>query len=363
MILQCFKRQFSLTLPLLSVLNVAVVGAQATPAAAPHKPGNSLLAGRALQSIDALVRPGSEMVFDAEMRRVGCAPLSAYAPNMSGRSLSDVSDAVRAQILGVIPRALGGKVIDNQVLQRSDQYVFRQVSVLSRLGGIPTFAYAMQPASSSDSRPTVILLHGSGTLPHQAFGLRLDKEGGAVTNSDSTPFIGIGLNLVHAGFNVVAPLISRLPSQREGEIPWLSVSTWGEILREKMGVGGTETFLVAEIESFIDYAISQSTPGSQVYLVGWGEGAYLASLVAGYDPRVRGLVRLESPFDRKVYRNGNGQHRDAGFAHVECVLGDPAQAAMLRGKPLMYAAARNDANEVLRAKYHSSAVVDSVRAI
>lgn len=344
------KRHLALAAALLSALGSHVSGAQLV---------------RIRGSIDSLVRRGSELGFENEVRQLGCTPLrpALGADGSWHEGLRLASAVVRAQIVGTVPSKWAGEVLERYPYVDDANYRFGRVLIGSRLGEVPTFAYVMEPSRAATQRAVVILLHGSGTLPHQAFDVRLDGEGDAVTRPDSSAFIGIGLSLVQAGFTVIAPILGRVPAQRVGELPWLSESLWGEILREKMGKGGTESFLISEVEAFIDFAIrSKLAQDDQIFVVGWNEGAYLAALTASLDPRVRGVVRLESPLNRRDFRNYAGLRRDASFAHAECVLGDVAQASLLGGKPLMYASASDDANEIVRYSYRSRAVDDSLKS-
>jgi hypothetical protein len=330
-------------------------------------PGRLTLAQRALKaaSFDSLMRLGTEAVFENQMRQIGCKPLAAGG---TGRAWAEneraAANAVRQRILGFVPVAGPGRSRDNTVYVSDTNYAFGRILIDSRLAGIPTFAYFMQSTTQNGDRPLVLLLHGSGTLPHQAFGLRLNGEGGTVTRPDSTPFIGLGLALARGGFTVIAPIIGVSPPLVKGGLPWAYTSLAGEIFRQKSSVGGSETLLLSELEAYIDYAEANGLSGNgQVYVVGWNEGAYLGTILAGYDARVRAVVRLEAPFDRRGYRNGAGLRRDASWAHAECEIGDVAQASLLQGKPLMYAAAVDDANEVARRGSRASSVIDSLKLL
>lgn len=314
----------------------------------------------------AIAREGSDVAYRQEIQGIGCAPL----PKASGsgevwvNNLRRSAELVRRELLGSVSSIPAGHAFDQSTFVENDNYQFSRILVASRVPGVRTWAYVVVPQASSGPKPVVLLLHGSGTVPSQAYSMRFEGDGGLVSRADSTPFIGLGMELARAGFTVIAPVLGVTPSNAPNQLPWLPLSVWGEILRVKTGRGGTETFLVSELQAYMDYASDQKlVRGDEFYVVGWNEGAYIGSIVAGLDPRIRGVVRLEAPFNRRGYKNADGMLRDAAFMHTECNLGDVAQAAMLGGKPLLYAAAVDDANEVNRKNFRSSAIVDSVRAL
>jgi dienelactone hydrolase len=310
-----------------------------------------------LRDFDSLARIGSEAPFFARLRTQGCRPLAAQSGVADKRST-----LIASALLGPVPRSPSGQQVDNQDLATGENYSFRRIVVRSRFSFIETFAFVLEPTQSARRNAVVVLLHGSGTLPQQAFRLRFNAEGGVVSRTDSTPFIGLGLALARAGFTVIAPIIGSRPSFNRG-LPWLNVSLWGQIFRNKSGTGGAETLLVSEIEGFIDYSIANGLARpDHVYLVGWNEGAYLAALTASFDERVRGIVRLSLPFDARRYRTTTaGMFRDAAFAHADCRVGDVAQAALLHGKPLLYVTSRDDAVERIRAPFRNASMLDSIK--
>jgi dienelactone hydrolase len=317
-----------------------------------------------IEKLDSVARIGSALPFFAKLHTLGCERLNVS----QGASVAAWSEEIRSQASRIqtqlvrrVPLSEGGEQRDNQELAADDSYSFRRIIIRSRFSPVETFAYVLQPKSASGLNPIVILLHGSGTLPQQAFNLRFNGDGGVVMRPDSSPFIGMGLALARNGFTVIAPILGTKPAYNLG-VPWLEVSLWGKIFSNKTGEGGSETLLVAEIRAFIDHAIKHGLGrADQVYVVGWNEGAYLAALTASVDERVRGVVRLSAPFDTRRYRTTDaGTLRDASFAHADCRLGDVAQAIMLGGKPLLYAAANDDAEERRRKPFRSVAIVDSI---
>ena len=318
-----------------------------------------------LQELDSIARIGSQTPFFASLRAQGCQSsmiTTGQQPVFWSNVQKQVGQSVRT-ILGGVPATPGGQQLENVELSKGENYSFRKISIQSRFSFIQTFAYVLEPTRLAGPKPVVVLLHGSGTLPQQAFNLRFNGEGGVVTRPDSTPFIGLGLALARRGFTVIAPILGTRPAYNRG-LPWLEVSLWGQIFRNKTGTGGAETLLVAEIESFIDYAVGSGLAKSnQVFVAGWKEGAYLAALTASIDDRVRAVVRLGWPYDTRRYRTTTaGMFRDAGFAHADCRLGDLAQAVLLRGKPLLYTTSSDDAEERIRYPFRNAAIVDSIRA-
>ena len=315
-------------------------------------------------SFDSVARIGSEAGFFSRLRSQGCGQLEPTNSQSGVRAFGAENGAatILSNLVGPVPRALSGEVVESHVLAMDDNYSFRQIVVSSRFSSIQTFGYVLEPSQSTRRNSLVVLLHGSGTLPQQAFGLRFNGEGGVVSRPDSTPFIGLGLSLARAGFTVVAPILGTRPSFNRG-VPWLDVSLRGHIFRNKSGSGGAETLLIAEIEGFVDYAVANGlTRPERIYIIGWNEGAYLAGLTAAMDPRVRGVVRLSLPFDARRYRTTTaGMFRDAAFAHADCRVGDVGQAILLRGKPLLYVTSADDAVERIRAPFRKAAIVDSIR--
>jgi dienelactone hydrolase len=319
--------------------------------------------------LDTTVRVGEDRYFESYLTMLGCTGLklpAGAAPAAWSGALRTAAAPLLANMLGRISPTPAGNRLNLRSLDQENAFGFAELLYQSRsMTNSQSIAYVLTPSRPLGRKPLAIVIHSSGTLPQHAFGVYLDGEGGSSSGNDSTSMIvGVGSALARAGFVVMAPLMGTEPAASRA-LPWGDIEVPGEILRVTVGRGGVETILLSEIEAAIDYALQQPDVRSdQIYLIGEREGAYLAALTAASDPRVSGVVRLDSPIDYRAFRlTPTGQHNDAGFAHADCTFGDVAQAALLNGRPLLYASTDQSTEEVIRNPFRSAAVVDSLRKL
>jgi dienelactone hydrolase len=325
-------------------------------------------AGCQSSTLDSLARLGSDGYFVSTLSGLGC-PRLQLPP---GASPAAWSAAARAQaapllstLLGPISATPAGDRLNLRVLAQREGYSFSELLYKSRtITNGQSLAYVLTPSRPAGRKPLAIVLHPNGTLPQNVFGVHLNGEGELVTRHDSIAVFGIGSALARAGFIVVAPLLGTDPASYRG-LPWGKMELVGANLRKKLGKGGTETLLVSEIQAAIDHELAQpDVRPDQVFLVGEGEGAYLAALTAAVDPRVRGVVRLDSPIDYRAFRLSKaGIRNDAAFEHADCSFGDVAQAVILNGIPLLYASTVASNEEAARGPFRSKPVEDSLRLL
>jgi dienelactone hydrolase len=277
-------------------------------------------------------------------RFIAGAPCKAHgwSPDMSSAPAFDSSLAPLRRLLsehvGAVPALPAGRVLDRKTLYDGPTYTIQFIELESRLKGVVQYGYLATPKGRLARKgPAVIVVHGSGTLPQQVFGWTFNQEGDLVAHRDSVPIIGLGITLVEAGYTVFAPWIDD-NNLLAPYFPWLDLDMWGSTLRKKTGQGGAYTFIVAELMGVIDFLQGLESVDRRVAITGWNEdGAQIASVMGAVDPRISAVVR-SPPIDWPAFRRSNiGSRIGAGFAQMDCALGDVELAAMLAPKPLLFA--------------------------
>jgi dienelactone hydrolase len=307
---------------------------------------------RVLDSVSTrLLERDTDSLFVNLVRSTGCAE--------TPRGRDETTRAVR-DWLGPLMPTEKGTVINTKVLFRNLSAVFTEILVRTGIGGTPVPGYMLRPIDR-DIIGVALLLHGSGTLPQQWFGVRLDGEGGVVSRGDSLPMTSMGTRLAEAGFVVVAPVIGTQP-EYDRKLPWLDLALIGEVLRRKVVGASVVSVLLSEAAAFVDVGLSETGGGSPVVVVGWKEGAMLAALLASRDSRISVIGRLESPFDRRAFRLGSGTLRDASFLHAECWLSDKAQASLTPNTKIFYSPASDDPDQMVRRDYNSPSIAAELSA-
>jgi dienelactone hydrolase len=328
---------------ILGVLIASMAFAVAVPAIAQD---------RGLDSVSIrLLRRDTDSLFVRQLRGSGCAA--------TPRGRDETSRAI-GEWLGPLLPSQKGAVISTRVLAQSGGALFSEILVATGIGGTPVPGYMLQPTDRGIVG-VAVLLHGSGTLPQQWFGLRFDGEGGVVTRGDSLPMTSLGTRLAEAGFVVVAPVIGTQP-EYDRKLPWLDLSLIGEVLRRENVRSSVASVLLSEAAGFVDAGLSVTGEGAPVVVVGWKEGAMLAALLASRDNRISAIGRLESPFNRRAFRLGSGVLRDASFLHAECWLSDAAQASITPKTKIFYSPASDDPDEIVRRAYDAPSIVAELSA-
>ena len=248
----------------------------------------------------------------------------------------------------LVPARDSALATDRLTLARREGFRLEQVVAPSRLEGVQQLGLLATPDSLSLKSPLVVFLHGSGTLPTQAFDERY--TGREPLSSDRPIFQGMGRVLANAGYQLWAPLVSDSLSDRYPRYPWPDLEGAGAVLHAKRGSGGPLTLVLSSLQGGLDVLLrEEGGTDRRVVVVGWKEGAFLAALLGAIDARVVAVVRLEPPLDAAALRRTRlGTESGAPFSQFDCALTPATLARWLAPKPLLFAPSTSD--RMLRAE-------------
>jgi dienelactone hydrolase len=297
-------------------------------------------------------------------------PRVAWNANVSNlRGLPDATAPIMARLKEIAGTAFrpAGYPYDRRVLYRGPRYSIDRIVFSDRTPGSITFGYLARPTPVKPGAPIVILLHGTGLHPQEAFGLDVSGNYRQKERADSASFVKLGLELVEAGYVVFVPWLGD--SDRSDSwpfLPWANIEKMGGSMAGRLDRSGPYQLLMNQISGAVDYLIGQlpEADAQKVAIVGWQEGASLASVVAAYDPRISAVVRLEAPLDRHALRStALGVVSGATFSHVDCALGDEEMAALVAPRPLLYTYSTRDASVAEYRSFESPTVMNRIRSL
>ena len=289
--------------------------------------------------LDRLDRPFWEALA-AEPCRIGASDVVRMRPG-------DRVDSLRSYLAKVanVPKEHGGAVVSRSTVYRDRDYVVDEMLVRHRLPGAAALAFVARPLNMRRKSPAVILLHGSGMHPQEAFGWTLTNAYQNGERAADASFIGLASELARDGYTVYVPWLGDdALSPFWQRFHWSGLERNGAALGARVKWLGPMHYVVAEILGGVDYVESlPEVDASRIGVIGWGEGSDLAGFVAALDPRVRSVVKLSPPVNRPALRGTvKGVFDGAHFTHVDCVLGDVEIAQMLAPLPLLYAYSTKD---------------------
>lgn len=295
-----------------------------------------------------------------------CPPV-AWSTNFASQDAFSVATApLRARL----QRSVGslydraGNVLSRTYVYRSPRYTIERIAYSSRIPSASLVGWLATPIGSESASAPVVLLHGSGMAPQEAFNWQFADQytGNFFTRLDSTAFVGSAIELVEAGYTVFVPWISddKL-ADFWPRVPWEYVGRAGALLSAKLNGPGANLLLSNEVSSAIDLLQQEKgVDSTKLSIMGWGEGAQLASVSAALDKRVTAVVRMDATVDRRALRaTVSGMFSESSFTHIDCALGDVEMAALTAPRPLLYAYATSDPSVSRYAAFLSPRVVPS----
>lgn len=307
----------------------------------------------------ALIVGGTTLPLTAQQRRLGidetpfklafsqtywdwiasssCAP-APWQPDLSAptRFAGSVEQlrAGFARRLGPLGTLGGGTVLQRVLVSESTRYRVEFVVVSGRLAPSVYRAFIVTPTEDAPA-PAVVLLHGVGTLPRQAFGWRFG--GSEPIRHNKPPFDHLAIDLAEMGYTVVVPWIRNDVGSVWPGLPWISLDRAGSLFKIKSGGSGMG-LAVSQVQSVLDFV--EREPGidtTRVAAIGWEEGADIAAATAALDPRIKALVRLMPPLDRRRWRaTAEGVQANPAFVQIDCTFAEPELAAMIAPRPILH---------------------------
>jgi len=257
-------------------------------------------------------------------------------------------------------------VLSTTTVFRGDRYSIERVVVGTRLPGISSFGFLARPLAMRGKSPIVVLLHGSGMHPQEAFNWHFSSEYRPNERSNHSAFIGAAVELVEAGYAVYVPWMADDEVSAYWPLfEWSLLQRHGATLRPRLNGLGPYHLLVNEVLGGIDYlaTLPDMDPG-KLAVIGWGEGAQVAQMTAAVDKRVKAVGQLAAPLDRQALRQSvDGVLGEAQFTHVDCALGDLEMAALIAPRPLLYAYSTKDESVSRFARFISLSVVSGIREL
>jgi len=293
----------------------------------------------------------------------------AWQPNVASRAAMASSTApLRKRIHSVVGPALPprGFVTGRLPVFRGARYTVERIQVDGRVPNVRAFAYVVHPVGLGRKSPAVVLLHGSGIHPQEAFGWKLVNAYRPTERFAHSTFIGAALEFAEAGYTVYVPWLAddRLTDYWP-RLQWTSVQRSGSSLWPRVKGLSALHFLVNEVSGGADYLSTlPEVDANKLAVVGWAEGAQLAALTAAVDNRFSAIVQLSPPLDRSALRaTVGGVLGGANFTHVDCALGDLETAALIAPRPLLYAYSTKDESVSRFARFLSVSVSASIRSL
>jgi dienelactone hydrolase len=269
--------------------------------------------------------------------------------------------------IGPLPDQPAGKLIEEIELYAGSHYTINWVRMESRLTGVSVFGYLARPLELFQPGPAVILLHGQYTPPHIAFGWRLSGDDVYIRDEFSQVLTGAGVDLVEAGYTVFIPWLGDDIHPASPYFPWYELDRWGAILTHKqrgdsvLGMGAYG-LLIPKVMAAIDFIMQEPQVNrEQVALLGWWQGAQIASVSAALDPRVSALVLLQPPLNTRQLRADPFRMRyDPAFSTLDCQFTMVELAGLYAPRPLLFSYSSQDPIYQLYEPYTSKAVYKQV---
>jgi len=323
-----------------------------------------MIGGQALDSkpfITNLERP-----FWAALAATPCVQVEWQPDFANRRAFANATLPLKRRLLASTGTALEsrGLLVDSHQIFRGPKYTIERVQIDGRIPNLRSFAYVIHPVALGRKSPAVVLLHGSGMHPTEAFGWQLTNAYRATERADSAAFVGSALEFAEAGYTVYVPwLADDRASDYWPRLKWTSLQRNGSTLWPRVRGLNSLYLLINEVAGGLDYLSTlPEVDTTKFATLGWGEGADLAALTGALDGRVGAVVRLSAPVDRRALRaTAEGVLDDANFTHVDCALGDLETAALLAPRPLLYAYSTKDESVARIARFISEPVSDSIR--
>jgi len=314
---------------------------------------------------DSLARP-----FWRALSEMPCASpnwsLQASSPSALAASTAPLLKRLRQAVGPPMPSA--GSILERVTVFRGPRYTVERVLITSRVPGATSFAYVVRQGITPIARKTaaIILLHGSGMQPVEAFGWDVNNSYHANERSKNAAFIAAALEFAEAGYTVYVPwMADNADSPAWQELPWATLERNGAALRPRIKGLGPLTFLVNEVSAGVDYLSSlPDVDASKLAIVGWGEGSQIAAMSGALDQRFAAVVRLSPPIDRQALREAaDGVLMLAHLTHIDCALGDREMAALIAPRPLLYAYSTKDESVARLARFVSLKIASGIREL
>lgn len=259
---------------------------------------------------------------------------------VGAQAAADTVGAAFRRYLGFLPAPndTSGRLVSRTLLYSDRRYQVEVVRWELRLRPARAYGLLVTPhLLPTDSSPAVILYHGTATVPRQAIGWRYG--GAEPIGYDQPPFLRMAVDLAQMGFTVLVPYIRDDQAEFWPYSPWISIERAGGMFHAKRN-GTALGLMVSQTQSTVDFLASGALPGvdtSRIAVVGWEEGADLGAVGAALDPRIKAVVRLMAPIDRRRWRGtAAGVRANPGFMQFDCTFGEPEQAALIAPRPQLY---------------------------
>jgi hypothetical protein len=91
---------------------------------------------------------------------------------------------------------------------RGVRYTIERIVVGNRVPGTTSFAFLARPSAMNEKSAVIVLLHGSGMHPQEAFNWHYPGEYRRTERFENSAFVGAALELVEAGYTVYIPWLA-----------------------------------------------------------------------------------------------------------------------------------------------------------
>ena len=311
---------------------------------------------------DSLAAP-----FWSALAAIPCQPIS-WRPNVKSRSaLYGSTEALRRRLLSDsrLASTVSAPVAERPIYS-GPRYRIDEIQFAGRLPDVLSYGYLARPVGMPRRSPVVILLHGPGMHPQEAFGWELTNAYRKNERAGHAAFIRFAVELVDAGYTVFVPwLADDQASDYWPVLPWAELQRNGASLSARVKGLGTLHFLTNEVAGAADYVTTlPDVDTAKMAIIGWGEGAALGATAAALDDRFKAVVRLGAPLDRKALRATKlGILAQANFTHSDCELGELERASLIAPRPLLYAYSTKDESVAQFATFISPRIVSEIRSL
>lgn len=282
-----------------------------------------------------------------------CGAITSGAPG--NRAVDYIADLSRG-----VPREPAGGVLNQERIYAGRGFTVDAIRLQSRIRGAMVRGYLGAPVVQDSLQPMAVVLTGPGVIGPQAFGIRLAGDDSLIQYPKADLFFGLAQELMKSGMRVLVLELS-FDITRWPLLPWQDLMRGGTAYAIRNPGTSPAAPMIAQLMGAIDFA-SRSAPRG-IVLVGWGDGAQIANLVAA-DRRISALVRLAGPVDRpRARRSASGIKMGPAILAGDCGVSEVDLARAVVPKPMLIMHYSDRVYRPFADAFVSAAVADSIGAL
>jgi pimeloyl-ACP methyl ester carboxylesterase len=223
-------------------------------------------------------------------------------------------------------------VADSAEIANDGVYTLRQIELRGRLEGTRVLTWVAESEAAAEDENTAVVVQSPGTLPYQAFGVRLLGDDSLIHFTNPALLSDVVGGLLQRHYRVVSVLISDDISLYP-QYAWGDIDRFGAAWFARDSTGSSLRIAMNAVVTAVDYA--ESLTSKRVLIMGWREtGANLASYEAATDARVSAVLRIGPILDRaRMVSDTVGVASGPSFMTGDCELDDAETIAAIAPRP------------------------------